>query len=59
MMEGSQRREERQVMNNNTKDPHGEIKILTHEPVKGWRPVFFALVAVGVLYLVIILARTL
>jgi len=46
-------------MNNNTKDPHGEIKILTHEPVKGWRPVFFALVAVGVLYLVVVLAKTL
>ena len=46
-------------MNDNTKDPHGEIKILTHEPVQGYRPVFFALVAVGVLYLVVVLAKTL
>ena len=36
-----------------------ELKILTHEPVEGWRPVFFALVAAGALYLAVVLARTL
>lgn len=46
-------------MNSNTKDPHGELKILSHEPLEGYRPVFFALVAVGVLYLVVVLAKTL
>ena len=46
-------------MERDAKNPHGGIKILTHEPVKGYRPVFFALVAVGVLYLVVVLAKTL
>ncbi len=36
-----------------------EPRILTHEPVEGWRPVFFAVAAVSVVYLAVILARTL
>ncbi|HNQ02787.1 MAG TPA: hypothetical protein PKN59_10900 [Syntrophales bacterium] len=39
--------------------PQEELRVLTHEPVEGWRPVFFALVAVSVVYLAVILARTL
>lgn len=46
-------------MNNNGKKPQEEIQILTYEPVEGYRPVFFVLVAVGVLYLIVILAKTL
>jgi hypothetical protein len=46
-------------MERNEKNSQGEWRILTHEPVEGWRPVFFALVAVGVLYLAVVLARTL
>ncbi|HQL90804.1 MAG TPA: hypothetical protein PLQ15_09400 [Syntrophales bacterium] len=36
-----------------------EPRILTHEPVEGWRPVFFVLVALGVGYLAVVLAKTL
>ena len=43
----------------NEKNPQEELRILTHEPVEGYRPVFFALVAVGVLYLAVVLAKTL
>ena len=46
-------------MERDEKNPQEEMRILTHEPVEGWRPVFFALVAVGVLYLVVVLAKTL
>ncbi len=31
---------------------------LTHEPVPGYRPVFFIAIAIGALYLSIILAKT-
>jgi len=41
------------------KYPKGEMRILTHEPVEGWRPVFFTLVAAGILYLAVVLAKTL
>ena len=43
----------------NEKNPQEELRILTHEPVEGYRPVFFALVAVGVLYLAVVLAKSL
>lgn len=43
----------------NEKNPQEELRIVTHEPVEGYRPVFFALVAVGVLYLAVVLAKTL
>ena len=46
-------------MNDNNRDSQGEIKILDHEPVEGYRPVFIALVIAGVLYLALILAKTL
>lgn len=46
-------------MNDNGRDPHNEIKILAHEPVKGYRPILIAFVAMGALYLAVILARTL
>jgi hypothetical protein len=46
-------------MERNEKNSQGELRIVTHEPVEGWRPVFFALVAVGVLYLAVVLASTL
>ncbi len=41
------------------RSPQEELRILTHEPVEGYRPVFFVLVALGVLYLVVVLAKTL
>ena len=40
-------------------NPQEELRIVTHEPVEGYRPVFFALVAAGVLYLAVILVQTL
>jgi len=46
-------------MERDEKNPQEELRILTHEPVEGWRPVFFTLVAVGALYLAVVLARTL
>jgi hypothetical protein len=46
-------------MDGNEKNSQEELRILTHEPVEGWRPVFFVLVTVGVLYLAVVLARTL
>ena len=46
-------------MNDNGKTLYGENKILAHEPVKGYRPVLIAFVAMGALYLAVILARTL
>lgn len=46
-------------MNDNSKNLDGENKILAHEPVKGYRPVLIAFVAMGALYLAVILARTL
>ena len=46
-------------MEREEKSPQEELRILSHEPVEGWRPVFFALVAVGALYLAVVLAKTL
>ncbi|OPY10922.1 MAG: hypothetical protein A4E67_00396 [Syntrophaceae bacterium PtaB.Bin038] len=46
-------------MDRDEKNPQKELEILTHEPVEGWRPVFLALVVIGVLYLAIVLAKTL
>ena len=46
-------------MKRDERNPQEELRILNHDPVQGWRPVFFALVAVGVLYLAVILVRTL
>ncbi len=46
-------------MDRDVKNTQEELQILTHEPVEGYRPVFFALVAVGVLYLAVVLAKTL
>ncbi len=46
-------------MERNERNAGQELRILTHEPVEGWRPVFFALVVLGVLYLAFVLARTL
>ncbi|NPV05824.1 MAG: hypothetical protein HPY67_13955 [Syntrophaceae bacterium] len=46
-------------MERNERNAGQELRILTHEPVEGWRPVFFALVAVSVVYLALILALTL
>lgn len=43
----------------NEKKSQEELRILTHEPVKGYRPVLIAFVAMGTLYLAVILARTL
>ncbi len=46
-------------MERDERSPQEELRILTHEPVEGWRPVFFVLVALGALYLAVVLARTL
>jgi hypothetical protein len=46
-------------MNNNGHDPNMEKKILTHDPVKGYRPAFYICFVLGVLYLTVILAKTL
>ena len=46
-------------MKRDEKNAQGERRILTYEPVEGYRPVFFTLVVVGVLYLAVVLAKTL
>lgn len=46
-------------MKHDEQNPQEELRILNHEPIEGWRPVFFALVTLGVLYLAVILVRTL
>lgn len=46
-------------MERDEKNPQEELRILTHEPVKGYRPALIAFIAMGVLYLAVILARTL
>jgi hypothetical protein len=46
-------------MNDNGHDPGIEKKILTHDPVDGYRPAFYICLVLGVLYLAVILARTL
>jgi hypothetical protein len=46
-------------MNNNENAPHMEKKILTHDPVKGYRPAFCICLALGVLYMIVILVKTL
>ena len=37
---------------------NGEKMELTHEPVPGYRAVFFIAISIGALYLAIILAKT-
>jgi len=39
--------------------PHEEKMILAHDPVKGYRPIFYVAFTIGVLYLAFILVRTL
>ena len=46
-------------MNRNAQEPHREKKILRHDPVEGYRPAFYVCLALGVLYLIVILAKTL
>jgi len=38
---------------------HEEKMILAHDPVAGYRPIFYVTFAIGVLYLIYILIRTL
>lgn len=40
-------------------EKHEEKMILAHDPVKGYRPVFYAAFTAGVLYLAYILFQTL
>lgn len=46
-------------MSHNAQESNGGKKILSHEPVDGYRPAFYICLALGGLYLFIILARTL
>jgi hypothetical protein len=46
-------------MSNNAQETHGEKRILGHEPVDGYRPAFYICLALGVVYLIVILAKTL
>jgi hypothetical protein len=46
-------------MSNNEQESHGEKRILSHEPVDGYRPAFYVCLALGILYLIVILAKTL
>jgi len=39
--------------------PHEEIMVLAHDPVRGYRPAFYVIFTVGVLYLGYILFTTL
>jgi len=39
-------------------DEHEEIMVLGHDPVPGYRPVFWAAIITGVLYLAVILIST-
>jgi len=41
------------------RNEHGEKMILAHDPVEGYRPVFYATFAIGVIYLAYILFETL
>jgi hypothetical protein len=41
------------------RNEHGEKMILAHDPVAGYRSVFYATFAVGAIYLVYILIETL
>ena len=38
---------------------HGDLAELKHEPVPGYRPVFFVAITLGLIYLGVILAWTL
>ena len=46
-------------MGNNAQESHREKGILSHDPVDGYRPAFYVCFALGVLYLIVILAKTL
>jgi hypothetical protein len=46
-------------MSRNAQESQGEKRVLGHEPVDGYRPAFYICLALGVLYLVVILAETL
>ncbi|HEX9873608.1 MAG TPA: hypothetical protein VGA43_04525 [Deferrimonas sp.] len=41
------------------KDKHEEIMVLAHDPVAGYRPAFYLIFAVGLLYLGYIFLKTL
>jgi len=41
------------------KDKHEEIMVLAHDPVTGYRPAFYVIFTLGVLYLGYILFSTL
>ena len=40
-------------------DAHEELLELTHDPVPGYRPIFFVAITVGLVYLGVILFNTL
>ncbi len=44
---------------NHGREPHEEKLILAHDPVAGYRPIFFVAFTAGVLYLAYILFKTL
>jgi hypothetical protein len=46
-------------MSNNAKESHRDKRILSHDPVDGYRPAFYICFALGVLYLIVILGKTL
>jgi len=46
-------------MNNTDHKPGEEKMVLAHDPVKGYRPVFYVCITVGIIYLAVILAKTL
>jgi hypothetical protein len=46
-------------MSNSAQESPGEKRILSHDPVDGYRPAFYICLALGVLYLIVILAKTL
>jgi hypothetical protein len=46
-------------MSNDAQGPNRGKKILTHDPVDGYRPVFYICLVLGVLYLTLILVKTL